>query len=47
MEQLKFKTNIKCSGCVASATPFLDEAAGHGNWSVNLEDTTKTLTVTG
>ncbi len=47
MEQLKFKTNIKCSGCVASATPFLDEAAGHGNWSVNLADTSKTLTVKG
>jgi copper chaperone len=47
MEQLKFETNLKCSGCVASATPFLDKAAGHGNWSVNLTDTSKTLTVNG
>lgn len=47
MEQLKFKTNLKCSACVASATPFLDEAAGHGNWSINVADTTKILTVNG
>ena len=33
--ELKFKTNINCGGCVAQATPFLDEACGIGNWEVN------------
>lgn len=47
MEQLKFKTNIKCSGCVASVTPFLNETAGDGNWSVNLSDVNRILTVEG
>ena len=45
MEQLKFKTNIKCSGCVANTTPYLDEAVGEGNWSVDVADPSKVLTV--
>ena len=45
MEQIKLKTNIKCSGCIASVTPFLDEALGQGNWNVNVADPSKVLTV--
>ena len=46
MEELKFKTNIKCSGCVANTTPYLNEVAGDGNWNVNVADPSKILTVT-
>jgi copper chaperone len=43
----QYKTNIKCSGCVALVTPHLNEAVGEGNWSVNLNDPQRILTVTG
>ena len=46
MEELKFKTNIKCSGCVATTTPYLNEVAGGGNWNVNVAYPSKILTVT-
>jgi copper chaperone len=45
MEKLKFKTNIKCSGCIAKASPSLDEKIGKGNWEVDLFTLQKTLTV--
>lgn len=47
MESLKFKTNIKCSGCVATVTPFLNEEVGENKWSVDTNDPSKILTVTG
>ncbi|KAA9341129.1 heavy-metal-associated domain-containing protein [Larkinella humicola] len=45
MEAVKFKTNIKCSGCIAKATPFLNEAVGEENWEVDTENPDKVLTV--
>ena len=45
METLNFKTNIKCSGCIATVTPILDKTAGKDNWKVDLQDPEKTLTV--
>jgi hypothetical protein len=45
METLKFKTTIKCSGCIAKATPFLDEKVGRENWEVDVQDPDKVLTV--
>jgi copper chaperone CopZ len=47
METSKFKTNIKCMGCVAKVTPHLDEAVGAGNWKVDIEDPAKILSVDG
>jgi copper chaperone len=47
METIKFKTTIKCSGCVAKATPFLNEAVGEDNWEVDTENPSKVLTVVG
>jgi copper chaperone len=41
----KFKTNIKCSACVAKVTPFLNEVAGENNWNVDLVSPARTLTV--
>ena len=45
METLKFKTNIKCTGCLATVTPHLNEAAGENNWQVELDNPQKILTV--
>lgn len=45
METLNFKTNIKCSGCVAGVTPALNEIAGENNWKVDIQNPDKILTV--
>lgn len=45
MEKTKFKTNIKCSACVAKVTPYLNEVAGENHWQVDLLDPARTLTV--
>lgn len=45
METLKFKTNIKCSGCVATVTPELNHTVGENNWEVDVQDPNKILTV--
>ena len=45
MSTLKFKTNIKCTGCLASVTPHLNEAEGIESWKVDLDNPDKTLTV--
>lgn len=42
---MKFKTNIKCGGCIAAVTPVLDEAVGAGNWQVDLADPLRILTL--
>jgi copper chaperone len=47
MDTLKFKTDIKCSGCVAKVTPHLNQVVGEGNWKVNTEDPSKILSVSG
>jgi len=46
METVKFKTTIKCSGCVATVTPYLNDAVGENNWQVDIQDPNKILTVT-
>jgi len=46
MQELKFKTNIKCTGCLAKVTPVLNEAVGANNWEVDLEAPNKTLKIT-
>ena len=45
MNTLKFKTNIKCTGCISKATPILNEKLGEGKWEVDLMTLKKTLTV--
>ena len=47
METLKFKTNIKCMGCISTVTPVLNEKAGIDKWKVDLQDPDKTLIVEG
>ncbi len=46
MSTVQFKTNIKCSGCIATVTPVLNELAGADNWQVDLAGPDKILTVT-
>jgi copper chaperone len=43
---LQFKTNMKCGGCEAKATPFLNDALGAGNWQLDTTVPEKRLTVT-
>jgi copper chaperone len=45
METIKFKTTIKCSGCVATVTPGLNQAVGANNWQVDLQSPDRVLTV--
>lgn len=42
---MQFKTNINCGGCIAKVTPFLDQVAGAGKWSVDTANPSKILTV--
>jgi len=44
-KKLQFKTNIKCGGCVAKVTPFLNNAEGIGHWEVDTTNKDKILSV--
>ena len=46
MKTFKFKTTIKCSGCVANVTPILNSETTIQNWSVDITDPEKILTIT-
>ena len=45
MNTIKFKTNIKCGGCVATVTPFLNGDENVENWTVDLESADRILKV--
>jgi copper chaperone len=45
MESLKFKTSLKCNGCINAIKPGLDKMEGIDSWSVDLESPDKVLTV--
>ncbi len=45
MKTLKFKTNIKCAGCLAKVSPNLNQTAGEDNWEVDINTPEKILTV--
>jgi copper chaperone len=47
METLKFKTNIKCGGCIATVTPFLNDLPEISKWEVDTGNPDKILTVEG
>jgi len=44
-QTFQFKTNINCSGCIASVKPHLDQAEGVSQWEVDIKDKDKILTV--
>jgi len=45
METLRFKTSLKCSGCVSAITPGLESLEEIEKWSVDLESPDKVLKV--
>jgi copper chaperone len=45
MQTFRFKTNIKCSGCIARVTPTLNNTNGIEKWDVNIFAPEKILTV--
>ena len=46
MDTLKFKTTIKCAGCISQVTPYLESVKEvAGKWNVDIEDPNKILTV--
>lgn len=45
MSELLFKTNIKCNGCIAKVTPFLDGEKQIQEWKVDLENPDRVLSV--
>ena len=45
MNQIQFKTNINCGGCIKSVTPFLNVLDDIDAWQVNTEVSEKILTV--
>ena len=47
MESMKFKTDIKCMGCVAQVTPHLNETIGQENWELDITNPSRILTVKG
>jgi copper chaperone CopZ len=46
-KELKFKTNIKCMGCVSQVSDALNGAVGADNWAVDIQSPDKPLTVRG
>jgi copper chaperone len=45
MGTLQFKTNINCGGCIAKATPVLNNEENIKEWRVDTNIPTKVLTV--
>jgi len=47
MTTIRFKTNIKCNGCIQTVTPFLSGIKEIKEWKVDLTSPERTLTVEG
>ena len=47
MSTQRFKTNIKCGGCISAVTPILDKTPGIYKWEVDTNTADKVLTVEG
>lgn len=43
--ELKFKTNIKCAGCIETVTPFLNKIEKIEKWNVDTSNLAKILTI--
>ena len=47
METLQFRTNIKCGGCIATVTPYLNDVPKLNSWEVDTATQEKLLTING
>ena len=45
MKELKFKSNINCTGCLSKVQPVLDSEDKIQSWEVDLQSDDRTLTV--
>lgn len=45
MHTLKFKTNIKCDGCIEKVTPYLNNLTGINKWKVDTQNPDKVLSI--
>ena len=45
MSTLKFKTNLKCAGCMYAIKPYMDNLEGIKSWDVDLESKDKIVEV--
>jgi len=45
MKKYQFKTNIKCGGCIAAVTPYLNANNEIKHWHVDTDNKDKILTV--
>lgn len=45
MNTLRFKTSMKCNGCISNVTPYLNQIEGIKNWKVELTLPQSTLEV--
>jgi copper chaperone len=44
---MKFKTNIKCGGCIQTVKPYLDSLKEIKSWEVDILSPDKILTLEG
>jgi len=47
MQTLKFKTSLKCNGCVSNLKPYLDGIKEVQSWNIDLNHADKILEVNG
>lgn len=45
MSKYRFRTNLKCGGCIQSIRPYLESIRNIREWSVDLNDPDRILTV--
>ncbi|OFX85670.1 MAG: hypothetical protein A2W99_06195 [Bacteroidetes bacterium GWF2_33_16] len=45
MNIIKFKTSLKCGGCINAIRPHLNKIDGIQSWDVDLDSPNKTLSV--
>lgn len=47
MKEIKFKTNVNCNHCIAKITPFMNDEKRIVEWSVDINNPDKIMTVKG
>ncbi len=45
MKKLRFKTDLKCGGCIEAITPYMNEVEGIESWEVDLSSPNKVVEV--